>query len=279
MGRGKRKSGPLRVRDLTGRVRSGYSPRRGRITVRILDAIESTQNVYVLFEGNAAALDLVGRLFIAQARTKAGCAYDIGPIGPGGGMFADDSTLGIYIHRLPCEEVKGYRVAKDRAQPIGRILKKLETRHRLSSTRRRIELRRGHGKVKFSALYRQALRFWPSRIDVSDGRPVVAGDGTVGYLFPRLSEAYSRAETRSEEDSDLVGMMHWTVFQELHEVARRMLAQKRKWLQVADLDKRSLALQLVRNLNTRGWTLGWRQLRDEFLRTNPGLRPSKNPKR
>lgn len=73
-----------------------FSERRQRITVGSLG--DDT----VLLEGSAEAPELFGKLLIAQARFKQDCSFEISPNGPGSALFSGDSTLGLYIHRLPC---------------------------------------------------------------------------------------------------------------------------------------------------------------------------------
>ena len=52
----------------------------------------------VLIEGEPAALEFWGRLLIAQAQFKKDSGFQIGPSGPGGALFTEDSTRGFYIH-------------------------------------------------------------------------------------------------------------------------------------------------------------------------------------
>jgi hypothetical protein len=68
--------------------------------VRIKSSI--TKGEYVLIEGNAQALEFVGKLFLAQAKFKSDCGFQMSPNGAGGGLFKKGSKIGLYIHRLPC---------------------------------------------------------------------------------------------------------------------------------------------------------------------------------
>lgn len=72
--------------------------RTGRqLNVRLLKA-DANDVPYVLVEGNSIALEFVGRLFLAQARSKE-CGLQLSPKGPGLGLFARGSDVGLYIHR------------------------------------------------------------------------------------------------------------------------------------------------------------------------------------
>jgi len=66
------------------------------ITIRALEEGE------VLVEGSAAALEFLGNLLLAQARYRNDCGFHISPAGAGSALFSPSSTLGIYIHRVPC---------------------------------------------------------------------------------------------------------------------------------------------------------------------------------
>jgi hypothetical protein len=77
-----------------------YADRKVKITAR---AIEDD---LVLLEGDREALEFLGNLLLAQANDGRRCHTSIEPNGAGSAFFTDTSTLGIYIHRLPCEHEK-----------------------------------------------------------------------------------------------------------------------------------------------------------------------------
>ena len=56
---------------------------------------------YVLIEGDANALRFLAELILAQIDSDYGCELDIHPKGAGSRHFTAESTLGIYVHRLP----------------------------------------------------------------------------------------------------------------------------------------------------------------------------------
>jgi hypothetical protein len=89
-----------------------YKAKGGKITLQMLRDRPDHYNQYILFEGNASALEFLGRLFIAQAKYKTDCEFHLAPIGQGGVFFSKDSNLGIFIHRLPCTYKKGFRLAR-----------------------------------------------------------------------------------------------------------------------------------------------------------------------
>jgi len=88
----------------------GSSP--SKITVRTFLADRGETNAeeddvplqnYVLIEGDATALRFLAELILAQVGSDYGCTLDIHPNGAGSNHFSDASTLGIFVHRLPCD--------------------------------------------------------------------------------------------------------------------------------------------------------------------------------
>jgi|ERR1700683_3760699 hypothetical protein len=60
----------------------------------------------VLIEGDAPALELLGQLILAHSRTGKcpSCHVSFHPKSAGSACFAKESTLGFYLHKLPCSE-------------------------------------------------------------------------------------------------------------------------------------------------------------------------------
>jgi hypothetical protein len=58
----------------------------------------------LLIEGDELAFEFLGKLFLALAKTINGCGFSIEPGGPGAALFAKASTVGLYLHRLPCDD-------------------------------------------------------------------------------------------------------------------------------------------------------------------------------
>jgi hypothetical protein len=74
-----------------------YSDKKARITVKKLD------DETILIEGNQEELELLGNLIIAQAQFKEDCGFHLHPNGAGSALFSKKSSIGLYIHRLPCD--------------------------------------------------------------------------------------------------------------------------------------------------------------------------------
>ena len=76
-----------------------YADSGVKITCRKMDD-------FVLIEGNQEALEFLGNLLLAQANDGRSCKNSIAPHGAGNALFTDESDMGFYVHRLPCEHGK-----------------------------------------------------------------------------------------------------------------------------------------------------------------------------
>jgi hypothetical protein len=87
-------------------------PTNKKVTVQILKADKGEMEDMVLIEGEATALEFLGKILIAQSQYKRDCSFFFGPHTAGNAFFTKISTHGIYIHRLPCLEKPGLKLAK-----------------------------------------------------------------------------------------------------------------------------------------------------------------------
>ena len=63
----------------------------------------------LLIEGDALAFEFLGNLFLAHAKAINGCGFSIEPRGAGSALFSKKSTVGMYLHFLPCDARKRSR--------------------------------------------------------------------------------------------------------------------------------------------------------------------------
>ncbi len=80
--------------------------KKGMLKVALLPTVEGGD--YILFEGNEAAYEFLGRLFLAHAKAH-DCGFQISPKGAGSALFKKGSTFGLCLHRLPCNEKRRSR--------------------------------------------------------------------------------------------------------------------------------------------------------------------------
>jgi hypothetical protein len=73
-----------------------------RIVFRTYKDEESSEE-YVIIEGDKNSLEFMGKLLIAQANFAADCHFFIHPRGAGQIHFSEDTSIGVSLHRLPCQ--------------------------------------------------------------------------------------------------------------------------------------------------------------------------------
>jgi hypothetical protein len=59
----------------------------------------------VWIEAGAEGFRFLAELFAAHADAE-DCGFEISPAGPGSAAFASGSTIGFFLHRIPCEETE-----------------------------------------------------------------------------------------------------------------------------------------------------------------------------
>jgi len=80
-------------------VCAAYADKGVTITVKPVPKARSL----ILIEGNQSAFEFLGELFLAHAQAINGCGFQIGPKYAGKALFSKKATLGLYLHRLPCD--------------------------------------------------------------------------------------------------------------------------------------------------------------------------------
>ncbi|MEX8194825.1 hypothetical protein [Comamonas guangdongensis] len=90
--------------------------------------------------------------------------------------------------------------------------------------------------MKFKKVLREALRFWPSRIPISDGKLLTGRGG----LFPQLNGLLDIAEDHAKTWSEAHQLMVWAVFCTLHKSAVTSFEAGQDWMAKSDLDMRYL---------------------------------------
>jgi hypothetical protein len=83
----------------TNSICRAYADKGVRITVKPVPKAPEL----ILFEGDALAFEFLGKLFLAHSQHMDGCGLQMGPKYAGRSFFSKKTTLGIYLHRLPCD--------------------------------------------------------------------------------------------------------------------------------------------------------------------------------
>jgi hypothetical protein len=124
--------------------------------------------------------------------------------------------------------------------------------------------------MKFKRVLREALRFWPSRIAISDGKLVAGGGG----LFPQLSGQLEVAQAHAQAWSEAHQLMVWALFCALHKDAVTSFKAGRGWIAKSDLDMRYLRQKYQESLFASG-----SHYPRQMLRVHIGVswRPGRDP--
>ena len=95
------------------KVCATYADEKGvkKLVVQIYQEEETGADM-ILIEGEANALEFLGNVLIAQAKFEKDCSFFFGPRTAGNFFFKKNSTHGFYIHRLPCVDEPGFKMAK-----------------------------------------------------------------------------------------------------------------------------------------------------------------------
>jgi hypothetical protein len=78
---------------------AAYASKKIKITIRALGEEEDM----ILIEGKREGLEFLGKLLLAQASFE-DCGFQLSPSSAGKALFSKESTKGIYIHCLPCQQ-------------------------------------------------------------------------------------------------------------------------------------------------------------------------------
>jgi hypothetical protein len=92
-------------------VFAAYAKKKAKLAVQKLDRDT------VLIEGDRTALEFLGELLITYARSGEH-AVQFSPKGAGQARFTKKSTLGFYLHRLPCTAGDGKLARRKRTRKI-----------------------------------------------------------------------------------------------------------------------------------------------------------------
>ena len=85
-----------------------YSDTRVVLRTKMLEGEEGGTPV-LLIEGDSRSLTFLAEVILAQASfSEVDCGFEISPGGPGSAFFHPRSTIGLYIHSLPCTDPSGY---------------------------------------------------------------------------------------------------------------------------------------------------------------------------
>ena len=98
--------------------------------------------------------------------------------------------------------------------------------------------------MTFKEIYNLTIRYYPSEIDISDGKIVKKDSGD----FKRLSESWNNAELKTENESDFIKLMVWGIFCAYHKKAIDNFQNGKKTVSLTELDMEYLKYKFEESL-------------------------------
>lgn len=200
----------------------GKVPQNRRLTVQMLKSRYGNETDLVLIEGEAEALEFLGKVLIAQSKYEKDCAFYFGPNTAGNAFFTNNSTLGFYIHRLPCQEEPGLKLARPVRKPPIR-------------------------PMKFTEVYAQVIKLWPRKIDLTGAQPE---DDKCN--FENLSGAWDRVEDGVGYKDPWTELMVWAMFQAFHDESLRLFEQEIFLLEPRKVPQKAVEYYFHRGMTEKG---------------------------
>ncbi|PJB18607.1 MAG: hypothetical protein CO117_07710 [Flavobacteriaceae bacterium CG_4_9_14_3_um_filter_33_16] len=98
--------------------------------------------------------------------------------------------------------------------------------------------------MTFKEIYNLTTKYYPSEIDISDGKMVEIGHGK----FQTLSESWDNAELKTENESDFIKLMVWGIFCAYHKKAIDNFLHGKKTVSLTELDMEYLKYKFEESL-------------------------------
>ena len=98
--------------------------------------------------------------------------------------------------------------------------------------------------MTFREIYKQTVKYYPSEIDISDGKMVEKGSGN----FKTLSDFWNEAELKAENKSDFIKPMVWGIFCAYHKKAIDNFLNEKRTVSLTELDINYLKFKFEESL-------------------------------
>lgn len=102
--------------------------------------------------------------------------------------------------------------------------------------------------MKFDKLYNDALKMWPEKIDISDGKIQEEG-----ILFKKLSDIWNNIEIRTKEQSEWHDLITWVIFSNFHRIAKNRFLKQDYSIKKTDLSFDHIKADFIQNLKEPGY--------------------------
>ncbi len=87
-------------------------------------------------------------------------------------------------------------------------------------------------KLTFREIFDQTKQYYPSKIDISDGKLVEKSSGK----FKTLSQCWNNAELKTANESDFIKLMVWGIFCAYHKKSIDNFINGKKTVSLSELD-------------------------------------------
>lgn len=98
--------------------------------------------------------------------------------------------------------------------------------------------------MTFQHIYNLTIKYFPSEIDISDGKILENGAESFNTLF----ESWQDAESKAENDSNIMQLMVWNIFCTIHKKAIENFSKGKKTVSISELDMKYLKKRVEENL-------------------------------
>ncbi len=98
--------------------------------------------------------------------------------------------------------------------------------------------------MTFKEVYNLTIKYYPSEIDISDGKMVEKGGGN----FKKLSELWDEAELKTEKESDFIKLMVWAIYCGYHKKAIDNFMNGKKTVSLNEIDVEYLKYKFEESL-------------------------------
>ncbi|RBP25950.1 hypothetical protein DFR65_1213 [Oceanihabitans sediminis] len=98
--------------------------------------------------------------------------------------------------------------------------------------------------MTFKEVYNRTIKYYPSEIDISDGKTVEKNSGN----FKTLSESWDNAELKADNESDFIKLMVWGIFCAYHKKAIDNFLNGKKTVSLTELDMEYLKYKFEESL-------------------------------
>jgi len=98
--------------------------------------------------------------------------------------------------------------------------------------------------LTFKEVYNLTTKYYPSKIDISDGKMIGKNNGK----FKKLSESWNNAELKTENESDFIKLMVWGIFCAYHKKAIDNFQNGKKSVSFSELDIKYLKYKFEESL-------------------------------